>query len=86
MKNSDIENIICLPKTGEYIKESLKMTLKNLKYTESLEEAVKIAKRVTKKGKVCLLSPAASSYGFFKNFEERGRLFKQYIFIMKVLV
>ena len=79
LKNSDIENIICLPKTGEYIKEGLKKTSKNLQYTESLEDAVKIAKEVTRKGKVCLLSPAASSYGYFKNFEERGRLFKEYI-------
>lgn len=31
----------------------------------------------TRKGKICLLSPAASSYDRFKNFEERGRFFKQ---------
>ena len=48
-------------------------------FVEKLDEAVKIAKKVTKPGTVCLLSPAASSYGYFKNFEERGRLFKQYV-------
>ena len=37
------------------------------------------AKELTKKGKCCLMSPAAASYGFFKNFEERGDKFKQYI-------
>lgn len=76
---SEIENIICLPKTGEYIKEGLKNSNKNVVLVEKLDEAVAIAKRVTKKGKVCLLSPAASSYGYFKNFEERGRLYKQYV-------
>lgn len=79
LKNSEIENIICLPKTGEFIKEGLKSSNKNVVFVEKLDEAVKIAKEVTKKNSVCLLSPAASSYGYFKNFEERGRLFKKYV-------
>ena len=79
LSNSEIENIICLPKTGEFIKEGLNATNKNIIFVEKLDEAVKIAKKVTKPGTVCLLSPAASSYGYFKNFEERGRLFKQYV-------
>ena len=81
LENSTIENIICLPKTGEFIEEYLKSrnTDKNVVLVESLEEAVKIAKKVTKKETVCIMSPAASSYGYFKNFEERGRLFKQYV-------
>lgn len=79
LKNSDIENIICLPKTGEYIKEGLQDSSKMVYFTNELEEAVNIAKKVTKKNTVCLLSPAASSYGYFKNFEERGKLFKKYV-------
>mgnify|MGYP003299149273 CR=1 FL=1 len=39
-------------------------------------EAVKIAKKITAKDKICLLSPAAASYEFFKNFEEKGKHFK----------
>ena len=79
LKKSDIENIICLPKTGEYIRDGLEGSNKNVIFTEKLEEAVKISKEITKKNTVCLLSPAASSYGYFKNFEERGKLFKQYV-------
>lgn len=79
LKTSNIENIICLPKTGEYIKEGLESSNKKVYFTNELEEAVNIAKKVTKKSTVCLLSPAASSYGYFKNFEERGRLFKKYV-------
>lgn len=79
LKDSEIDNIICLPKTGEYIKLGLENTNKNVQFTLELEEAVKIAKKITKKGMVCLLSPAASSYGYFKNFEERGNLFKKYV-------
>lgn len=74
-----IENIICLPKTGEYIKEGLKDSSKNINYFEDLKDAVSFAKKVTKENTICLLSPAASSYGYFKNFEERGKLFKSYV-------
>lgn len=77
--NEQIENVICLPKTGEFIKARLEGTLKNVTFVEKLDEAVKFAKKVTKEGTICLLSPAASSYGYFKNFEERGRLFKKYV-------
>ena len=77
--NSQIENVICLPRTGQYIYEALKSTNKNIKFVEDMENAVKIAKEVTKKNMVCLLSPAASSYGYFKNFEERGKIFKNYV-------
>ena len=41
------------------------------------QEVVDIALRVTKKGKICLLSPAAASYDMFSNFEERGNTFKK---------
>ncbi len=76
---SKIENIICLPKTGRYIYEGLKQSNKNLINVTNMEEAVIYAKEVTKKETICLLSPAASSYGYFKNFKERGNTFKYYV-------
>ena len=79
LKNSKIENIICLPKTGEYIYEGLNGIDKNIVKVDNMEEAVKIAKEVTKKNTICLLSPAASSYGYFKNFKERGDIFKKLV-------
>ena len=42
-------------------------------------DAVKTAKEVTKPGKACVMSPAAASYGIFKNFEERGAAFKELV-------
>lgn len=74
---SDIENIICLHTTGEYIYNKLEKSDKNLFKVNNMESAVKIAKKVTKSGTNCLLSPAAASYGFFKNFKERGEVFKR---------
>ena len=77
LENSDIENIICLHTTGEYIYNKLEKSDKNLFKVNNMESAVKIAKKVTKAGTNCLLSPAAASYGFFKNFKERGEIFKR---------
>ena len=79
LKESKIENILCLPKTGEYIYDGLIKTDKNIVKVKDMEEAVKIAKEVTKKNTICLLSPAASSYGYFKNFKERGNIFKELV-------
>ena len=47
-----------------------------LYYYANMEEAFAYLKAHAKPGDVCLLSPAASSYDQYKNFEERGRKFK----------
>lgn len=41
-----------------------------------LAEAVAKAREHLRSGQVCLLSPASPSYGQFRNFEERGDMFK----------
>lgn len=77
---SDINNIICMYDTGKKIfNDIVKNTNKNVIYVENLERAVREAKHITQKGKICAMSPAAASYGFFKNFEERGKKFKEYV-------
>ena len=47
---------------------------------EHLDEAIDLARELGEEGGACVLSPAAASYGIFKNFGERGAYFKQYIF------
>ncbi len=42
-----------------------------------MEEAVSFCAKHSEKGHICLLSPAASSYDHYKNFEYRGRDFKE---------
>ena len=48
-------------------------------YMEDLAGAVRMAKEITPEGQACVLSPAAASYGYFKNFEERGDAFKKLV-------
>lgn len=77
LNNSDIRNIICMPQTGHDIAKELKEERRYV--VDTIEEAVNLAKKITKKEKSCLLSPAAASYGFFKNFEEKGDIFQKLV-------
>lgn len=77
LEYSSVNNIILMYDTGIRIQKLLNRS--GVIYVENLEEAVKLAKKVTKEGRICLLSPAAASYGFFKNFEERGNAFCEFV-------
>lgn len=79
---SEIRNFIFVGKAGERIFNEIKKLGcfdKAFYESNSYEEVVNISILVTQKGKICLLSPAASSYDLFKNFEERGSKFKELI-------
>lgn len=79
LNESNISNFICMPTTGYKLAELLDSSKHNIYKIESLEDAVKLAYQVTKAGKSCILSPAAASYEAFKNFEEKGKKYKEYI-------
>lgn len=46
---------------------------------DSLEDTVKMAHKVAKKGEIVLFSPASASFDLFKNFAERGKKFKELV-------
>lgn len=79
LRNSEISNLICMPTTGTNIGKLLEDTSKNILYTSTLEEAYEFSKKYTAEGMSCLLSPAAASYEFFKNFEEKGAKFESIV-------
>lgn len=78
LKNSKIQNIIGTPETGHTIVAALTRAgdKQNCIAAADLDEAVRLAYKYTAKGKICLLSPAASSYNVYKNFEEKGKHYK----------
>ena len=43
----------------------------------NMEEIIRAARGVAKPGDVVILSPACASFGMFKNYTERGNLFKE---------
>ncbi len=74
-----VRNLICMPTTGYMIADKVFNDKVKVYKIETLEEAVKLAKDITEKEKICLLSPAAASYEYYKNFEEKGNAYKQYV-------
>jgi UDP-N-acetylmuramoylalanine--D-glutamate ligase len=44
---------------------------------KTMEEAVSLARQKAKGGEVVLLSPACSSFDMFKDYKERGKVFKE---------
>lgn len=78
--------IILMADTGKRIYQEIKEKYPNfyqperLHLVDTLEEAVQTAKKHTPSGMACILSPAAASYGIFKNFEERGEVFEKLVF------
>lgn len=82
---SKVAHIILMEDTGKRIYEEIQSDYPDFLHKERLfvvnhlEDAVRLAKQITKKGGSCILSPAAASYGIFKNFEERGDVFAQLV-------
>jgi UDP-N-acetylmuramoylalanine--D-glutamate ligase len=44
-----------------------------------MAEAVELSYQHTPKGRICLLSPAASSFNLFRDYKHRGDEFKKWI-------
>jgi UDP-N-acetylmuramoylalanine--D-glutamate ligase len=57
--------------------------LTNTTMARTLEEAALLAYQMAEKGEVVLLSPACSSFDMFKDYKERGRVFKEAVHRLK---
>lgn len=72
----DLKMVAYIMPGGDHIAEAIREAGGASMPVKTLDEAVAHAKANLKPGRVCLLSPASPSYGQFKNFEERGDMFK----------
>lgn len=78
--NGKIKYLVLLGQTRDKIAETaLRHGFHNIIMAEDLKEAVKICAEKAVPGDAVLLSPACASWGMFENYEERGRLFKEYV-------
>lgn len=73
-----VKKMILLGQTAQKIaKEAKELGFTDFCFADSMEDAVRIARENTVPGDAVLLSPACASWGMFKNYEERGRIFKE---------
>jgi UDP-N-acetylmuramoylalanine--D-glutamate ligase len=82
LSHSAIRNIILVGEAGSRIMEHLALkgySGKSVFQISHFDDFLPIVLSETRKGCACLLSPAAASYDEFKNFEERGKRFRELV-------
>ena len=85
LNSHGVSHVILFPDTDTIIRKLIHKkyndTISIFK-TDSMEQAVKYAYKITPKNNICLLSPGAPSYLMYDNFTQRGldfvRLVEQY--------
>lgn len=73
-----VKRLILIGEARERMAQELGSFTETLK-AESMEEAVSLAYQTSKPGDVVLLSPACSSFDMFKDYRERGTIFKELV-------
>jgi UDP-N-acetylmuramoylalanine--D-glutamate ligase len=80
LKNKNIFAIVLESETSKKIFSDAKdLNFDTIVVAKDMGQAVSLGFRNTEKGKVCLLSTAAPSYGLYRNYEEKGETFKKQI-------
>ena len=75
-----VRYLVLIGQTSDKIEATAKKYgFTNIIKAESLKEVVDICAENAKDGDAVLLSPACASWGMFDNYEQRGRLFKEYV-------
>ncbi|ADQ46721.1 UDP-N-acetylmuramoylalanine/D-glutamate ligase [Caldicellulosiruptor kronotskyensis 2002] len=75
-----VKKVFLLGQTKQKIASELeKIGYKNFELVSTLKEAVRKSFECAQNGDIVLLSPACASWDMFENYEQRGRMFKEYV-------
>lgn len=76
MVREKVKGIICLGMDNSKLFQTFGNVIEPMIETISMDEAVKIAYKMSTRGDAVLLSPACASFDLFENYEDRGNQFK----------
>lgn len=74
-----VKALICMGVDNDKLVREFTGVVPTVVSTSSLDEAMRAAKAEATEGDVVLLSPACASFDLFKNYEQRGQLFKEWV-------
>ena len=74
-----VKALICMGLDNDKLVREFTGVVPTVVSASSLDEAMNAAVAAAKSGDVVLLSPACASFDLFKNYENRGELFKQWV-------
>jgi UDP-N-acetylmuramoylalanine--D-glutamate ligase len=77
---SHVKDVVLIGEAKDRFRRSLKKSgYKNIFEAKTFSEAVKRSNELAASGDAVLLSPACASFDMFRNFEERGKVFKKIV-------
>lgn len=75
-----VKCLVLIGQTREKIAECARAHgFDRIRFADTYEECLKLCTQLAEEGDAVLLSPACASWGMFKNYEERGDIFKAYV-------
>lgn len=81
LATSQVKNLILFPTTGQKIWDAAKAAAPQRDYTridvQTMHDAVQAAYDLTSAGRICVMSPASSSFSVFKDYRDRGEQFRE---------
>ena len=74
-----VHTLVCMGLDNSKLESSFKGIIPTIISTDSLDSAMRAAVAAAKRGDTVLLSPACASFDLFKNYCQRGELFKEWV-------
>ena len=74
-----VHTLVCMGLDNAKLMREFTGVIPEIVSTDSLDAALTACKKAARPGDVVLLSPACASFDLFKNYENRGELFKEWV-------